>query len=118
MRPWTLRRTVVSQKPPNGALPLYPWRVSTPMPGTEAGLDLAILEPISEAVESGAGLPEVVRAAPRALDASVVLVDRAGQVLAVAAKSPADERSLMADADDVDVLELRVADRVVGRMRM
>jgi sugar diacid utilization regulator len=92
--------------------------VSTPTSGTEAGLDLAILDPITEAVESGAGLPEVVRAAARALDASVVLVDRAGQVLAVAARSPADERSLMGDADDVDVLELRVADRVVGRLRM
>jgi sugar diacid utilization regulator len=92
--------------------------VSTPTPGTEAGLDLAILEPITEAVASGAGLPEVVRAAARALDASVVLVDRAGQVLAVAARSPADERSLMADAGDVDVLELRVADREVGRLRM
>ena len=92
--------------------------MSTPTSRTEAGLDLAILEPITEAVESGAGLPEVVRAAARALDASVVLVDRAGHVLAVAARSPADERSLMADADDVDVIELRVADRVVGRLRL
>ncbi|HEX8207357.1 MAG TPA: helix-turn-helix domain-containing protein [Solirubrobacteraceae bacterium] len=92
--------------------------MSTPTSGTAAGLDLAILDPITEAVESGAGLPEVVRAAAKALDASVVLVDRAGQVLAVAARSPADERSLMGDADDVDVLELRVADRSVGRLRM
>src|SRR3712207_8484994 len=47
-----------------------------------------------------------------------VLVDRTGQILAVAAKSPADERSLMADSDDVEVLELRVADRMVGKLRM
>jgi sugar diacid utilization regulator len=87
------------------------------LPGTEAGLDLATLDAITEAVESGAGLPEVVRAAARALDASLVLLDRAGQVLAVAARSPADERSLM-EADDVEVLDLRVADRPVGRLRM
>ncbi len=92
--------------------------MSTPFPGTEAGLDLATLDAITEAVESGAGLPEVVRAAARALDASLVLTDRAGQVLAVAARSPADERSVMAEAGDVDVVELRVADRVVGRLRM
>ena len=72
--------------------------MSTPIPGTEAGADLATLDAITEAVESGAGLPEVVRAAARALDASLVLLDRAGQVLAVAARSPADERSLMRDA--------------------
>ena len=92
--------------------------MSTPIPGTEAGLDLASLDAITEAVESGAGLPEVVRAAARALDASLVLLDRAGQVLAVAARSPADERSLMGEADDVDVVDLRVADRPVGRLRM
>jgi sugar diacid utilization regulator len=84
----------------------------------EAGLDLSSLEAITAAVEAGAGLPEVVRAAARALDTSLVLVDRSSQVLAVAAKSPADERSLMNDADDVEVIELRVADRRVGHLRM
>ncbi len=92
--------------------------MSTPLPQTEAGVDLATLDAITEAVESGAGLPEVVRAAARALDASVVLLDRAGQVLAVAARSPADERSLMGDAADVEVVDLRVADRAVGRLRL
>ena len=85
---------------------------------TTAGSDLSSLDAITAAVEGGAGLPEVVRAAARALDASLVLVDRGGQVLAVAARSPADERSLMRDADDVEVVELRVADRVVGHLRM
>jgi sugar diacid utilization regulator len=60
----------------------------------------------------------VIRAAARALDASLVLADRTGSVLAVAARSPADEASLMADADDVAVLELRVADEPVGTLRM
>jgi sugar diacid utilization regulator len=92
--------------------------MSPPPSGTEAGLDLASLEAMIAAVEAGAGLPEVVRAAARALDTSVILLDRAGQVLAVAAKSPADERSLMGDAPDVEVVELRIAGRPVGRLRM
>ena len=43
--------------------------MSTPAPRTATGLDLAALDAITDAVESGAGLPEVVRAAARALDA-------------------------------------------------
>jgi sugar diacid utilization regulator len=39
-------------------------------------------------------------------------------VLAVAARSPADERSLMRDGDDVTTIELKVADTTVGRLRM
>jgi sugar diacid utilization regulator len=92
--------------------------MSTPSSDVAAGLDLSSLDAVTAAVEAGAGLPEVVRAAARALDASLVLVDRAGQVLAVAARSPADERSLMGDASDVEVAELRVADRTVGQLRM
>ena len=79
--------------------------------------DLAALTAISEAVESGLGLPEVVRAAARALDASLVLIDRSSAVLAVAARSSADERALMADAAGVDTHELRLGDTVVGRLR-
>jgi len=92
--------------------------MSTPTSGTAGGLDLSSLEAVTAAIEAGAGLPEVVRAAARALDASLVLVDRGGQILAVAARSPADERSLMGDAEDVDVVELRVADHAVGTLRM
>jgi DNA-binding PucR family transcriptional regulator len=69
-------------------------------------------------VESGAGLPAVVRAAARALDASLVVLDRGGQALAVAARSPADERSLLLEADDIVAIELRVADVEVGRLRV
>ena len=82
------------------------------------GLDLAALDAITEAVESGAGLPEVVRAAARALEASLVLLDRTGSVLAVAARSPADERSLLDGAAGVETIELRVADAAVGQLRM
>ena len=73
---------------------------------------------MSDAVESGLGLPEVVRAASRALDASLVLIDRSSSVLAVAARSTADERSLMRDAEGVETHELRVGDAVVGRLRL
>ena len=73
---------------------------------------------ITDAVESGQGLPEVVRAAARALDASLVLIDRSSAVLAVAARSSADERALMADAPGVGTHELRVGDAVVGRLRL
>jgi sugar diacid utilization regulator len=82
------------------------------------GLDLAALTAISDAVEAGLGLPEVVRAAARALDASLILIDRSSAVLAVAARSTADERALMANAAGVSTHELRVGDAVVGRLRL
>src|SRR5437660_3353947 len=80
------------------------------------GLDA--LGAITDAVEAGAGLPEVLRAAARALDASLVLIDRSATVLAVAARSPADERSLMRATDDVTAIELKVAEEPVGVLRM
>ncbi len=80
------------------------------------GLDA--LGAITDAVEAGAGLPEILRAAARALDASLILIDRSATVLAVAARSPADERSLMRDTDDVSTIELKVADAPVGTLRM
>jgi len=90
----------------------------SPAERTSAAPDLAALDEITDAVESGAGLPEIVRAAARALDASLVLADRAGNVVAVAARSPADERSLLADGGGVEVHELRVADEPVGQLRV
>src|ERR1700728_4420851 len=80
--------------------------------------DLGAFAAITDAVEAGAGLPEILRAAARALDASLILIDRSSTVLAVAARSPADERSLMRDADDVATIELKVAETPVGRLRM
>jgi sugar diacid utilization regulator len=80
------------------------------------GLDA--LGAITDAVEAGAGLPEVLRAAARALDASLILIDRGGTVLAVAARSPADERSLMRDGDDVTAVELKVSEAAVGTLRI
>jgi DNA-binding PucR family transcriptional regulator len=80
--------------------------------------ELAALDAVTEAVESGAGLPQVVRAAAKALDASLAVTDAWGATLAVAARSPAEERSLLARADDVSILPLRVADAVVGSLHM
>ncbi|WP_272476260.1 PucR family transcriptional regulator [Baekduia alba] len=93
--------------------------MSSPAPRTPAGIDLEALDAVTDAVESGAGLPEVIRAAARALDgASLALTDRSGAVLAVAARSPADERGLLGDADGVEVHDLRVADEQVGHLRL
>jgi sugar diacid utilization regulator len=80
--------------------------------------DLAALDAITEAVESGAGLPEVVRAAARALDASLAVTDAWGATLAVAARSPAEERSLLSQGKGVSSAPLRVADSVVGTLHM
>ena len=57
---------------------------------------LEALDEVSEAVEAGAGLPAVARAAGRALDASVIVLDSSSSVLAVACASPEDERAVMA----------------------
>ncbi|HXR13907.1 MAG TPA: helix-turn-helix domain-containing protein [Solirubrobacteraceae bacterium] len=46
------------------------------------------------------------------------MLDRSGQALAVAARSPADEQSLLADAEGILTIELRVADSEVGRLRV
>lgn len=80
--------------------------------------ELGGLDAVTEAVESGAGLPEVVRAASRALDASLAVIDAAGATIAVAARSSADERSLLAGGEGVTSLPLRVADAVVGTLHM
>jgi sugar diacid utilization regulator len=83
-----------------------------------AGPNLSALAEITEAVQAGAGLPEVLRAASRALGTSLVLTDRSASVIAVAARSPADERSLMREGDDVALIDLKVADVGVGQLRM
>lgn len=86
--------------------------------GETSAPDLNALEAITDAIAAGAGLPEIIRAASRALDASLVLIDRTSVVLAVAARSPAEERALLRDAEGVERIELRVADTVVGQLRL
>jgi DNA-binding PucR family transcriptional regulator len=80
--------------------------------------DFGALDAITEAVESGAGLPEVVRAAAKALEASLAVTDAWGATLAVAARSPAEERSLLSKGKGVRSMPLRVADTVVGALHM
>jgi sugar diacid utilization regulator len=79
--------------------------------------DTQTLDALAEAVESGAGLPAVARAAARVLDASVALIERSGAVLAVAGASPDQEEKLLAGGERVTKVELRVADAVVGELR-
>ena len=79
--------------------------------------DPATLEALSEAIESGAGLPAVARAAAKVLGTSVAVIDRSSVVLAVAAASSSEEGKLLANGDGVDSVELRVADTVVGELR-
>ena len=82
------------------------------------GPDEAALETLSEAIESGAGLPAVARAAAAALGASVALIDRSSAVLAVAAGSVGrGEQAALRRATTSRTLELRVADAVVGELR-
>jgi len=95
-----------------------------PMPAASKGRetpakegDVGTLEALSEAVESGAGLPAVARAAARVLGASVALIDRSSAVLAVAGASSDQERKLLAGGEDVTRVELRVADAAVGELR-
>jgi sugar diacid utilization regulator len=78
---------------------------------------LESLDEVSEAVESGAGLPEVTRAAGRALDSSVIVLDAAASVLAVACASTEDERAVMAGEAGSETVDLRVAELPVGQLR-
>ncbi|MBS1678349.1 MAG: helix-turn-helix domain-containing protein [Actinobacteria bacterium] len=79
--------------------------------------DPTLLDALSEAVEAGAGLPAVARAAARLLDASVALIDRSSSVLAVAGASSDQEERLLAGGAGVVTVELRVADTRVGEFR-
>jgi sugar diacid utilization regulator len=80
--------------------------------------DLAALDAVTDAIESGAGLPEVVRAAAKALTASLAVTDASGATLAVAAGSPAEERSLLTRGRGVVSIPLRVAETPVGNLHV
>jgi sugar diacid utilization regulator len=85
--------------------------------GTDERL-LAALDSVAEAIETGAGLPEVARTASRALNAGLAVIDAASNVLAVATASPSDEREVLADAEGTERLELRVEGARVGELRL
>src|SRR3954451_326015 len=93
--------------------------MSSPAPERSAGLDLDVLEPVTEAIESGGGVVEKVRAAARALDASLALLDRGGTPLALTPPpGSAYERALMSEGPGRSAVDLRVADAVVGELRV
>jgi sugar diacid utilization regulator len=71
---------------------------------------------IAEAVEGGAGLPEVARACGRALDASIAVVDASSRVLAVACASPEDERAVLSGEAGSEQVDLTVGGVVIGRL--
>jgi sugar diacid utilization regulator len=89
----------------------------TPSAAAEPRSFLESLDAVSEAVESGSGLPEVARAASRSLEASVIVVDAASSVLAVACESSEDERAVMAGEGGAESVDLRVAETTVGQLR-
>jgi sugar diacid utilization regulator len=93
-----------------------PARRLGPVPDPPDDRDLVALADIAAAVAAGEGIFEVVRAAGRALDASLAIVDADGAVLAVTARSPAEENALVA-GEGVDVRELSVGGDVVGELR-
>ncbi|HEV2075191.1 MAG TPA: helix-turn-helix domain-containing protein [Thermoleophilaceae bacterium] len=79
---------------------------------------LTALAQVSAAVESGAGLPEVARAAGRALNAGLAVIDSASNVLAVACASPEDERAVLAGGEDTETLDLCVGGDAAGELRL
>ncbi len=80
--------------------------------------DLTGLDALVAAVQGGAGLPDVARAAARALDASLAVTDAAGAVLAVAARSHGEERTLIGGAKGVQQIPLRLGERSLGVLHM
>ena len=102
--------------------PPYYFRVGAgskakPRSGSKKGADGAApapkggLDALSEAIESGAGLPAVVRAAAGALGANIALIDRSSAVLAVAAGSGAEEEKLLGLDAGVETVELTLIGR-------
>jgi DNA-binding PucR family transcriptional regulator len=96
----------------NSPVPAARDKQKTPVKTQEGTLDA-----LAEAVESGAGLPAVARAASKVLDASVALIDRSSAVLAVAGAAPDQEEKLLAGGEGIVSVELRVADAAVGELR-
>jgi sugar diacid utilization regulator len=91
---------------------------NTPKVTEPASSPLSKLDAISTAVEAGTGLTAVTRAAAAALESSLAVIDSRSAVLAVAAASPEDERRLLAGEGGTAIHELRVAEKVVGTLRV
>lgn len=83
-------------------------------PAETPGTLEASLTAIAEVVAEGSGLPAVARVVARGLDAAVVVADRDGAVLAVAARSRDEERRLLAERADLPATPLVVAGETAG----
>lgn len=81
------------------------------------GAALATLDPLCEAIEAGAGLPALTRTAMACLSASLAVIDRTGVVLAVAARTRAEEERLLQVGYGVETIDLRVSGNTVGELR-
>jgi hypothetical protein len=95
--------------------------MATAQHGSSTSVDdrvLGALDDLVSAVEAGAGLPEVARAASRALNAGLAIIDPTSHVLAVACASPEDERAVLGAAEGTETVTLRVAENHVGDMRL
>ena len=79
---------------------------------------LAAIGAVADAVEAGAGLPAVARAAGRALNGGLALIDARSNVVAVACASPDDERAVLSVAPGTEALALSVAGVPVGELRL
>src|SRR5260370_31088135 len=90
-----------------------PARRLGPVPDPPDDRDLVALADVAAAVAAGEGIFEVVRIAGRALEASLAVIDAQGAVLAVAPRSPAEEKELLT-GDRADVRELRVGGDPAG----
>jgi len=93
-----------------------PARRLGPVPDPPDDRDLIALADVAAAVAGGEGIFEVVRAAGRALDASLAVVDANGAVLAVSARSPAEEKALVA-GETIDMRALGVGGDLFGELR-
>jgi sugar diacid utilization regulator len=76
------------------------------------------LDELTQAVEEGASFPAITRAAARALNASLAVVDRSSVVLAVAALSPDEENKLRARGAGISRRKLRLGGETVGELRI
>ena len=93
-----------------------PARRLGPVPEPPDDHGLAALAEVAAAVADGEGIFEVARAAGRALEASLAVMDAGGAVLAVAARSPAEEKELVS-VEPPGARQLRAGGAVVGQLR-
>ena len=99
---------------PDPAGPAPPSTIPPVDPEETPGTLDASLTAIAEVIAEGSGLPAVARAVARGLDAAVLVADRDGAVLAVAARSRDEERGLLAERAGISPTPLVIAGERAG----